>query len=74
MVTAGHNAGMPFAIVVNLEDFSVRSRRSADTNCGLIIEPVCVRACDLQGAVVLAADSEEEQVQWMEMLQDSGKV
>ncbi|KAM3594055.1 uncharacterized protein V6R79_001445 [Siganus canaliculatus] len=39
---------MPFAIVVNLEDFT--------------------------GTVVLAADSEEEQVQWMEMIQESGKV
>lgn len=27
-----------------------------------------------QGTVVLAAESEEEQVQWMEMLQESGKV
>uniref|UniRef100_A0A674PG27 Pleckstrin homology and coiled-coil domain containing D1 n=1 Tax=Takifugu rubripes TaxID=31033 RepID=A0A674PG27_TAKRU len=48
VVAASPNAGMPFAIVVNLEDFT--------------------------GAIVLAADSEDEQVQWMEMLQDSGKV
>lgn len=27
-----------------------------------------------QGTIVLAAESEEEQVQWMEMLQESGKV
>lgn len=27
-----------------------------------------------QGTVVLAAESEEEQVQWIEMLQESGKV
>ncbi|XP_029981983.1 pleckstrin homology domain-containing family D member 1 isoform X2 [Sphaeramia orbicularis] len=40
--------GMPFAIEINLEDFT--------------------------GTIVLAAESEEEQVQWMEMLQDSGKV
>ncbi|TMS21682.1 Pleckstrin homology domain-containing family D member 1 [Larimichthys crocea] len=48
VVSAGENVGMPFAIVVNLEDFS--------------------------GNIVLAAESEDEQVQWMEMLQDSGKV
>ncbi|CAF88877.1 unnamed protein product, partial [Tetraodon nigroviridis] len=48
VVTASDNAGMPFAIVVNLEDFT--------------------------GTIVLAAESEDEQVQWMEMLQDSGKV
>ncbi|XP_030299635.1 pleckstrin homology domain-containing family D member 1 [Sparus aurata] len=48
VVSANENMGMPFAIVVNLEDFS--------------------------GTVVLAAESEEEQVQWMEMLQESGKV
>lgn len=37
-----------------------------------------VSPCDVvfipQGTIVLAAESEEEQVQWMEMLQDSGKV
>lgn len=27
-----------------------------------------------KGTIVLAAESEEEQVQWMEMLQESGKV
>ncbi|KAG8013119.1 Pleckstrin-like proteiny domain-containing family D member 1, partial [Nibea albiflora] len=48
VVSASENVGMPFAIVVNLEDFS--------------------------GTIVLAAESEEEQLQWMEMLQDSGKV
>ncbi|CAJ1074757.1 pleckstrin homology domain-containing family D member 1 [Xyrichtys novacula] len=39
---------MPFAIVINLEDFT--------------------------GTIVVAAESEEEQVQWMEMLHESGKV
>ncbi|XP_030574119.1 pleckstrin homology domain-containing family D member 1 isoform X2 [Archocentrus centrarchus] len=39
---------MPFAIIINLEDFT--------------------------GTIVLAAESQEEQVQWMEMLQESGKV
>ncbi|XP_028422223.1 pleckstrin homology domain-containing family D member 1 [Perca flavescens] len=48
VVSANENMGMPFAIVVNLEDFT--------------------------GTIVLAAESGEEQVQWMEMLQDSGKV
>lgn len=48
VVSATENMGMPFAIEINLEDFS--------------------------GTIVLAAESEEEQVQWMEMLQDSGKV
>ncbi|XP_076604148.1 pleckstrin homology domain-containing family D member 1 [Chaetodon auriga] len=48
VVSANENVGMPFAIVVNLEDFT--------------------------GAIVLAAESEEEQVQWIEMLQESGKV
>ncbi|XP_038158639.1 pleckstrin homology domain-containing family D member 1 isoform X2 [Cyprinodon tularosa] len=48
VVSANEDMGMPFAIVVNLEDFT--------------------------GTIVLAAESEEEQVQWMEMLQDSGKV
>ncbi|XP_029316310.1 LOW QUALITY PROTEIN: pleckstrin homology domain-containing family D member 1 [Cottoperca gobio] len=47
-VSANENMGMPFAIVVNLEDFT--------------------------GTIVLAAESEVEQVQWMEMLQESGKV
>lgn len=28
VVTASENAGMPFAIVVNLEDFTVRTRLS----------------------------------------------
>ncbi|XP_037550621.1 pleckstrin homology domain-containing family D member 1 [Nematolebias whitei] len=48
VVSANEDMGMPFAVVVNLEDFT--------------------------GTVVLAAESEEEQVQWMEMLQNSGKV
>uniref|UniRef100_A0A3Q3W5Y5 PH domain-containing protein n=1 Tax=Mola mola TaxID=94237 RepID=A0A3Q3W5Y5_MOLML len=48
VATAKENMGMPFAIVVNLEDFT--------------------------GTIVLAAESAEEQVQWMEMLQESGKV
>ncbi|XP_068195823.1 pleckstrin homology domain-containing family D member 1 [Antennarius striatus] len=48
VVSANEKMGMPFAIVVNLEDFS--------------------------GTIVLAAESEEEQLQWMEMLQESGKV
>ncbi|XP_068578003.1 pleckstrin homology domain-containing family D member 1 [Cebidichthys violaceus] len=48
VVSANENMGMPFAIVVDLEDFT--------------------------GAIVLAAESGEEQVQWMEMLQESGKV
>ncbi|XP_034713947.1 pleckstrin homology domain-containing family D member 1 [Etheostoma cragini] len=48
VVSANENMGMPFAIVINLEDFT--------------------------GTIVLAAESGEEQVQWMEMLQDSGKV
>ncbi|CAK6975631.1 pleckstrin homology domain-containing family D member 1 [Scomber scombrus] len=48
LVSANEDMGMPFAIVVNLEDFS--------------------------GTIVLAAESEEEQVQWIEMLQESGKV
>ncbi|XP_028994686.1 pleckstrin homology domain-containing family D member 1 [Betta splendens] len=48
VVSANEDMGMPFAIVINLEDFT--------------------------GAIVLAAESEDEQVQWMEMLQDSGKV
>ncbi|GLD47698.1 pleckstrin homology domain-containing family D member 1 isoform X1, partial [Lates japonicus] len=48
VVTANEDMGMPFAIVINLEDFT--------------------------GTIVLAAESEEEQIQWMEMLQESGKV
>ncbi|KAM8833253.1 pleckstrin homology domain-containing family D member 1 [Synchiropus picturatus] len=48
VVSANEDLGMPYAIVVNLEDFT--------------------------GAIVLAAESAEEQVQWMEMLQESGKV
>ncbi|KAJ4921333.1 hypothetical protein JOQ06_021857 [Pogonophryne albipinna] len=48
VVSANDNMGMPFAIVINLEDFS--------------------------GTIVLAAESVGEQLQWMEMLQDSGKV
>ncbi|XP_035530485.1 pleckstrin homology domain-containing family D member 1 [Morone saxatilis] len=48
VVSANENMGMPFAIVVNQEDFT--------------------------GTIVLAAESEDEQVQWMEMLQESGKV
>ncbi|XP_071354535.1 pleckstrin homology domain-containing family D member 1 [Trachinotus anak] len=48
VVSANEDMGMPFAIVINLEDFT--------------------------GTIVLAAESEGEQVQWMEMLQESGKV
>uniref|UniRef100_UPI0037E72F73 pleckstrin homology domain-containing family D member 1 n=1 Tax=Semicossyphus pulcher TaxID=241346 RepID=UPI0037E72F73 len=48
VVSANDNLGMPYAIVVNLEDFT--------------------------GTIVVAAESEEEQVQWMEMLHESGKV
>ncbi|XP_075904838.1 pleckstrin homology domain-containing family D member 1 [Nelusetta ayraudi] len=48
VVSASESLGMPFAIVVNLEDFT--------------------------GTIVVAAESEEEQVQWMEMIQESGKV
>ncbi|XP_024911577.1 pleckstrin homology domain-containing family D member 1 isoform X2 [Cynoglossus semilaevis] len=48
VVSIGEDLGMPFSIVINLEDFT--------------------------GTVVLAAESEVEQLQWMEMLQDSGKV
>ncbi|KAK2826645.1 hypothetical protein Q5P01_020859 [Channa striata] len=48
VVSANEDMGMPFAIVINLEDFT--------------------------GTIVVAAESEEEQVQWMEMLQESGKV
>lgn len=48
VVSANEDLGMPFAIIINLEDFS--------------------------GTIVLAAESQEEQVQWMEMLHESGKV
>ncbi|XP_034015394.1 pleckstrin homology domain-containing family D member 1 [Thalassophryne amazonica] len=48
VVTTSEDMGMPFAIAINLEDFT--------------------------GTIVLAAESEDEQVQWMEMLQESGKV
>ncbi|KAM9841959.1 pleckstrin homology domain-containing family D member 1 [Aulostomus maculatus] len=48
VVSANEDMGMPFAIVIHLEDFT--------------------------GTIVLAAESEEEQVQWMEMFQESGKV
>ncbi|TNN64145.1 Pleckstrin y domain-containing family D member 1 [Liparis tanakae] len=48
VVSTSEDMGMPFAIAVNLEDFT--------------------------GTIVLAAESGEEQVQWMEMLQESGKV
>ncbi|KAF6724051.1 Pleckstrin homology domain-containing family D member 1 [Oryzias melastigma] len=48
VVSANEDMGMPFAIVINLEDFT--------------------------GTVVLAAESEAERLQWMEMLQESGKV
>ncbi|XP_075304540.1 pleckstrin homology domain-containing family D member 1 [Odontesthes bonariensis] len=48
VVSAKEDMGMPFAIVVNLEDFT--------------------------GTIALAAESEEDQVQWIEMLQESGKV
>ncbi|XP_072222054.1 pleckstrin homology domain-containing family D member 1 [Leuresthes tenuis] len=48
VVSAKEDMGMPFAIVINLEDFT--------------------------GNIALAAESEEDQVQWIEMLQESGKV
>ncbi|RVE57558.1 hypothetical protein OJAV_G00217440 [Oryzias javanicus] len=48
VVSTNEDMGMPFAIVINLEDFT--------------------------GTVVLAAESEAERLQWMEMLQESGKV
>ncbi|KAM9355118.1 pleckstrin homology domain-containing family D member 1 [Pholidichthys leucotaenia] len=48
VVSANEGMGMPFAITINLEDFT--------------------------GTIVVAADSQEEQIQWMEMLQESGKV
>ncbi|KAM4625704.1 pleckstrin homology domain-containing family D member 1 [Polymixia lowei] len=48
VVTTKEDMGMPFAIVINLEDFT--------------------------GSIVLAAESEGEQAQWLDMLQDSGKV
>uniref|UniRef100_A0A3B4XB76 Pleckstrin homology and coiled-coil domain containing D1 n=1 Tax=Seriola lalandi dorsalis TaxID=1841481 RepID=A0A3B4XB76_SERLL len=61
VVSANEEMGMPFAVVINLEDFTP--------------EPITDNIlCVSQGTVVLAAESEEEQVQWMEMLQESGKV
>ncbi|XP_058471577.1 pleckstrin homology domain-containing family D member 1 [Solea solea] len=48
VVSTSEDMGMPFAVVVNLEDFT--------------------------GTIVLAGESEHEQLQWMEMLQESGKV
>ncbi|KAM7403583.1 hypothetical protein PAMA_004167 [Pampus argenteus] len=48
VVSANEELGMPFAVEINLEDFS--------------------------GTIALAAESEDEQIQWIEMLQDSGKV
>ncbi|XP_062378424.1 pleckstrin homology domain-containing family D member 1 [Sardina pilchardus] len=48
VVTGREDQGMPFALVINHDDFT--------------------------GNIVLAAESEAEQTQWMEMLQDSGKV
>ncbi|XP_054652287.1 LOW QUALITY PROTEIN: pleckstrin homology domain-containing family D member 1 [Dunckerocampus dactyliophorus] len=48
VVSATEDMGMPFGLVISLEDFS--------------------------GTIVVAAESEEEQLHWMEMLQESGKV
>ncbi|TRY57882.1 hypothetical protein DNTS_014400 [Danionella cerebrum] len=48
MVEAKEDQGMPFAMVINHEDFT--------------------------GNIVLAAESESDQSQWVEMLQESGKV
>ncbi|XP_031435817.1 pleckstrin homology domain-containing family D member 1 isoform X2 [Clupea harengus] len=48
VVTPREDQGMPFALMINHEDFT--------------------------GNIVLAAESEAEQNQWMEMLQESGKV
>ncbi|XP_041928203.1 pleckstrin homology domain-containing family D member 1 isoform X2 [Alosa sapidissima] len=48
VVTGREDQGMPFALVINHEDFT--------------------------GNIVLAAESEAEQNQWLEMLQESGKV
>uniref|UniRef100_A0A3Q2YB23 Pleckstrin homology and coiled-coil domain containing D1 n=1 Tax=Hippocampus comes TaxID=109280 RepID=A0A3Q2YB23_HIPCM len=48
VVSATEDMGMPFGLVITLEDFS--------------------------GTVVVAAECEEEQLHWMEMLQESGKV
>ncbi|XP_030643235.1 pleckstrin homology domain-containing family D member 1 [Chanos chanos] len=48
VVEPKEDQGMPFAIIINHEDFS--------------------------GNIVLAAESEAEQIQWLEMLQESGKV
>uniref|UniRef100_A0A3Q2Z5Q5 Pleckstrin homology and coiled-coil domain containing D1 n=1 Tax=Hippocampus comes TaxID=109280 RepID=A0A3Q2Z5Q5_HIPCM len=47
VVSATEDMGMPFGLVITLEDFS--------------------------GTVVVAAECEEEQLHWMEMLQESGK-
>ncbi|XP_077395017.1 pleckstrin homology domain-containing family D member 1 [Festucalex cinctus] len=48
VVTATEDMGMPFGLMISLEDFS--------------------------GTIVVAAESEDEQLHWMEMLQESGKV
>ncbi|XP_077586763.1 pleckstrin homology domain-containing family D member 1 [Stigmatopora nigra] len=48
VVSTTEDMGMPFGLVIGLEDFS--------------------------GTVVVAAESEEEQLHWLEMLQESGKV
>ncbi|XP_061650677.1 pleckstrin homology domain-containing family D member 1 isoform X2 [Phyllopteryx taeniolatus] len=48
VVSATEDMGMPFGLVISLEDFS--------------------------GTIVVAAESEEQQLHWMEMLQESGKV
>ncbi|XP_057716402.1 pleckstrin homology domain-containing family D member 1 [Corythoichthys intestinalis] len=48
VVSATEDMGMPFGLVISLEDFS--------------------------GTIVMAAESEEEQLHWLEMLQESGKV
>ncbi|XP_061749916.1 pleckstrin homology domain-containing family D member 1 isoform X1 [Nerophis ophidion] len=48
VVSATEDMGMPFGLVISLEDFS--------------------------GTIVVAGESEEEQLHWMEMLQESGKV
>ncbi|XP_061699738.1 pleckstrin homology domain-containing family D member 1 [Syngnathoides biaculeatus] len=48
VVSATEDMGMPFGLVISLEDFS--------------------------GTIVVAAESEDEQLHWMEMLQESGKV
>ncbi|XP_062863466.1 pleckstrin homology domain-containing family D member 1 [Trichomycterus rosablanca] len=48
VVVPKEQQGMPFAMVINHEDFN--------------------------GCIVLAAETESEQTQWLEMLQESGKV